>query len=312
MAKYNVSKKEAREQGIARVKIGGSSGGSSGGNNYSNLASMLGGMETQTNKYANFASDVAKLPYQLKDEFNKRRSPELDAKIRESEQKVMGGAIEGLNKYKDIQDPFERRALAEEYQGSLATTYGNLLDEKDRRQGKFAEYIDKWSGLFGAEAARQKTMLDFTERKWQNYVTLADKNESKRRWEIELAEKRKTSGSGTTSKLYSAVESIADEVYSGRYNREEANKVLVQRYGKEAENLIYDYVPNEYEGSPDYFANKKTTDEPTVAETKFEQSQDASRYSQILKDNGYKDKEIVAEFKRRGWASYLKEIGLTE
>jgi len=99
------------------------------------------------NKYASFAGDVAKLPYQLTDEYRKAQDPVLGQKINVAEQNVMGGAIQGLEKYKDISDPSTRRALAEGYQSGLSIDYTNLTDERTRSEEVYPTYKPKWTGL---------------------------------------------------------------------------------------------------------------------------------------------------------------------
>lgn len=103
-----------------------------------------------------YTADV--LPAALKEAYDQSRNTKLESEISKKRNDVMGGAIEGLNKYKDISDPFARRALAEKYQSGLSVGLDALVTEKERRQKSFTDYVNKWSGLFGAEAARKQAM----------------------------------------------------------------------------------------------------------------------------------------------------------
>lgn len=105
-----------------------------------------------------YAADV--LPTALMEAYKAAGDPKLDSAISKKRNQVMGGAIEGLNKYKDISDPFARRALAEKYQSGLSVGLDSLVTEKERRQKSMNDYINKWTGLFGAEAARKQSMAD--------------------------------------------------------------------------------------------------------------------------------------------------------
>lgn len=131
---------------------------------------------------------AAALPYQLRDDFNKNKNPALDKAIVEKQSEVIGGAITGLEKFQDIFNPFQRRALAEKFQGGLHTELDSLTSERDRRQGKFEEYITKWTGLYGAEAAREVSYAGLAETKYNRAKSMADTIENNRRYEAEQAE----------------------------------------------------------------------------------------------------------------------------
>ncbi len=151
---------------------------------------------------ANFKETVTKLPYQLKDEFRKAQDPKLDEAINKAQSDTFGAAIKGLNMYKDISDPFARRDLAETYQGIQEQGWKNLTDERTRRQGVYADYISKWTGLFGAEAAKKQDLFNNKMMIWEKEKGLADTEESKRRWEIENARAERGSGSKEDPKLF--------------------------------------------------------------------------------------------------------------
>jgi len=151
-------------------------------------------LEKEGADVANFKEAVTKLPYQLKDEFRKAQDPKLDEAINKAQSNTFGAAIKGLNMYKDISDPFARRDLAETYQGGVEMGWKNLTDERTRRQGVYADYITKWTGLFGAEAAKKQDLFNNKMSVWEKEKSLADSDESNRRWNIENARAERASG----------------------------------------------------------------------------------------------------------------------
>ena len=154
-----------------------------------------GDLEDEGNDVANFNASVEKLPYQLKDEFRQRQDPKLDEQINSLQSDTFGAAIKGLDMYQGISDPFARRNLAEMYQGGIEKQWKNAVDERTRRQGVFADYIEKWTGLFGAEAARKQQIFQNKQATWDREKNLADTEENNRRWEIENARAERSSGS---------------------------------------------------------------------------------------------------------------------
>lgn len=155
-----------------------------------------GDLEDEGNDVANFNASVEKLPYQLKDEFRQRQDPKLDQQINRLQSDTFGAAIKGLDMYQDISNPFNRRSLAEMYQGGIESQWKNAVDERTRRQGVFSDYIEKWTGLFGAEAARKQQIFQNKQSTWDREKNLADTEENNRRWEIENA-RAERSGSGS-------------------------------------------------------------------------------------------------------------------
>lgn len=159
------------------------------------------------NKYADFAGEVAKLPYQLTDEYRKAQDPALSASINKSEQNMFSAPITALETYKDISDPTTRRALAEKAAGTATVDYKNLTDERTRREGVYSDYVAKWTGLYGAEAAKEQAKVNSQVDSWNRDMNIAgqkqtqanrveDNAESRRRWDYEQAHK---GGSGATS-----------------------------------------------------------------------------------------------------------------
>lgn len=158
--------------------------------------------------------NAARLPYDLKDEFRKRQDPALDEAIRKAESDTFGAAIKGLDMYQNISNPFTRRRLAEQYQGGIEQGWKNLTDERTRRQGVYADYIEKWTGLFGAEAAKERDIFNNKLATFDRYNTLAQQEESKRRWEIENARAERGSGSGkdyTEQEIRSTINKLKNE-----------------------------------------------------------------------------------------------------
>lgn len=162
---------------------------------YSDLWKEAEDLEKEGENVANFNESVAKLPYTLKDEFRKAQDPALDKAINKAQSDTFGAAIKGLNMYQGISDPFARRDLAESYQGIVEQGWKNLTDERTRRQGVYADYITKWTGLFGAEAAKKQDLFNNKMTIWEKEKSLADTEESNRRWEIENARAERTAGS---------------------------------------------------------------------------------------------------------------------
>lgn len=140
---------------------------------FKGLNSQSEAITERSNAFADYTKNVSGLPTQLTEEFKKRSDPTFDAKISGAEQNVLGGAIEGLNKYQGVTNPFERRALAEKYQSGLSSTYTALTDEKTRRQNTLLEYVDKWTGLFGAEAKKEEIVLNTMKEELANKMQVA-------------------------------------------------------------------------------------------------------------------------------------------
>jgi len=161
---------------------------------YKDLWAEAADLESEGENVANFNESVAKLPYTLKDEFRKAQDPKLDEAINKAQSDTFGAAIKGLNMYQDISDPFARRDLAEQYQGGIEMGWKNLTDERTRRQGVYADYITKWTGLYGAEAAKKQDLFNNKISIWEKEKSLADTEENNRRWEIENARAERTSG----------------------------------------------------------------------------------------------------------------------
>jgi len=164
---------------------------------YSDLWKEAGNLESEGNDVASFKESVAKLPYQLKDEFRKAGDPKLDEQINRLQSDTFGAAIKGIDMYKDISDPFARRALAEKYQGGIEQTWKNSVDERTRRQGVYSDYIEKWTGLFGAEAAKRADQFNNKMSIWEKEKSLADTEENNRRWTIENARAERAAGAKT-------------------------------------------------------------------------------------------------------------------
>lgn len=208
---------------------------------YSDLWKEAADMEKEGADVANFNEAVAKLPYQLKDEFRKAQDPALDKAINKAQSDTFGAAIKGLNMYQDISNPFARRDLAETYQGIVEQGWKNLTDERTRRQGVYADYITKWTGLFGAEAAKKQDLFNNKMTIWEKEKSLADTEESKRRWEIEQSR-----SGGTASKAAQKSQFKKDAIATLEASRGEDGKADPNVY-KEIRNLAWDYDINKDE-----------------------------------------------------------------
>jgi hypothetical protein len=176
---------------------------------------------------ANFKETVTKLPYTLKESFREKQDPKLDEAINKAQSDTFGAAISGLNKYKEISDPFARRDLAEQYQGIVSQGYQNLTDERTRRQGVYSDYIDKWTGLFGAEAARKQDAFNNKMQTWNMEKNLADTEENNRRWEIENARAERNSGNANKKSTF-----LADAIAELNASKGEDGKVNPNIYSE--------------------------------------------------------------------------------
>lgn len=226
---------------------------------YSGLAGMAEKASNATKEANDYGYLASVLPSVLKEKFREAGDPKLDAAISTKTQQVMGGAIEGLNKYQDISNPFTRRALAEKYQGGLSIGLDSLTSERDRRQGKFEEYITKWSGLYGAEAARKQANASLAQGEFNTYKGMADTAENTRRYNIEQGQQAASRGKDSSSKYQSRLNSIEDDVRTGKYSRETAREKLRMEFPDKDPEVIYKVVEDNYEKTPyssKYFSPK--------------------------------------------------------
>ncbi len=197
---------------------------------YSDLWKRASELEKEGERVAGFESDVAKLPYELKEEFRKRQDPVLTKAINKAQQKALGGAIEGLDMYQDISNPFTRRNLAEMYQGGLSEDWQNLVGEKERREGVYSDYITKWTGLYGAEAAKERDLFQNQLSAWDREKNLADTEESIRQWNVEQSQR----GSSDNNRL----EFLGDAIAQLEASKGQDGKFNPELY-KEIRNLAY-------------------------------------------------------------------------
>lgn len=186
---------------------------------YTELLKSAGALKSDADDLSNFSANVSKLPYDLKDEFRKRQDPKLDEAINKAKSRTFGAAIEGLEKYQDISNPFARRNLAEKYQGGIEQGYSNLVDEKTRREGVYADYVSKWSGLYGVEASRRQNNFNNKVTLWNQEKTLADSAYSR-------ADKEKKS-TLSNSELIKEISNLKTQ--GGTW--QDINDYLVDQYG---------------------------------------------------------------------------------
>jgi hypothetical protein len=221
-------------------------------NPYAGLTKMASKVDKAEKEAADYGYAASVLPIKLREAFDKNRDPELDKAIITKQQEVLGGAITGLEKYRDISDPFTRRALAEKYQSGLTVGLDSLTSERDRRQGKFEDYITKWSGLYGAEAARKQQVATSAASGLSRYKTLADTAENQRRYNIAEAEKKRGSGTSASNKQTARLKEIEEDVRMGKYSRETAAFKIKQEFPGQDPNSIYKLVEDGYEKNPYY------------------------------------------------------------
>ncbi len=199
-ARGGLSKREwALQQGNTAGSSGSYTTKTSGGyNGFGNgpLVNMANNITGATNQYLNFQAQVDRLPFDLKDYFRKNRSKELDEKINKAETDYGNAGFEGLSKYANVTDPIARRALAEQYQGLRGNDYKNLLSEKDRRQGKYMDYIEKYTGLYSAEASRQQGLLKNMRDNWSMMNTLSQQQNDEKwkqmEWDNKISQQNKS------------------------------------------------------------------------------------------------------------------------
>lgn len=263
---------------------------------YSDLWNMAGDLEKQGKSVVDFESKVAKLPYELKDEFRKRQDPELDKAINKAQSDTFGAAIKGLDMYQGISNPFTRRNLAEQYQGGIEQGWKNLTDERTRRQGVYADYIEKWTGLYGAEAARQRDIYNNKLTTFNTYKSLADADEDKRRWEIENARAAARSG-GSGSKDWTDQE-IRAFVFAHKEDMswEDQKNYLGEQGVDVTQGGTFDIVANTAWGTGNYplrpTAQKELSPSEKLSELKYKEAISVGTGS---KDNPYKsEKEAQA------------------
>lgn len=275
---------------------------------YAGVSALADAADKAEREAADSAYVASALPYALKDAFRKTADPELDKAIVTKQNEVLGGAIEGLSKYEGIANPFQRRALAEKYQSGLSIGLNSLTSERDRRQGKFDEYITKWSGLYGAEAARKQAAATSAGNALSRGMSIADKVESQRRYEIDLAEKKTAKGTSNASKYTARLDEVEGLVRTGKISREEAKARLIQEFPDANPNDIYfdpttgkGRIADNYERTPystPYFTPKSEGNEPTVNERKQEARQ---ALVAKLRKMGYDDEEIQNELDIQGY-----------
>lgn len=208
---------------------------------YKDLWAEAATLDKEGKSVAEANANAAKLPYTLKDEFRKAQDPALDKAINKAQSDTFGAAIKGLNMYQDISNPFARRDLAETYQGIQEQGWKNLTDERTRRQGVYADYITKWTGLFGAEAAKKQDLFNNKLSVWEKEKSLADTEESARRWNIEQSQK-----GGSGSKAAQKSQFKKDAIATLEASRGEDGKADPRVY-QEIRNLAWDYEINKDE-----------------------------------------------------------------
>lgn len=236
---------------------------------YSDLWAKAAELEKEGSSVSKFQESVAKLPFELKDAFRKKQDPELDKAINKAQADTYSAPFKALEKYQNIENPFTRRALAEEYAGTFQQGWQNLLDEKTRREGVYSDYIDKWTGLFGAEAARRQNEFENKKSMWSMEKSLVDAEESK-----------KKGSAGDDKKLFYqyAQNELANSVgEDGKYDprvydriRNEAKKYGIDKSSFDSE---YSYGLGEHEYKGLGITTKELSPTQQIAEMKLEDMQ---------------------------------------
>jgi hypothetical protein len=248
--------------------------------NLNSMNSVLAGKE-----YA-----AAALPYEMADEFKKRQDPALNEKISKSEQAMLGGYTAGLYKFQDISNPFQRRSLAQQYKGNLSMTYDALTSEKDRRTGKYLDYIEKYTGLFSADIARERAMIN----SYQEQI-----GQAKEMWRTDVEDRRYEESKAKAKEDDRSLYSIAQELKEKGINWGDAASELGKKYdltpGSEMSQAL-DYV---YGGAEYYnkLYNKPEEEQPTQWETEREDQSYINSIIDQARSAGKKDKEIKEKLK---------------
>ena len=307
---------------------------------YKGLKGQSEDITSRGKSYAGYTGEVSALPYQLKEEFRQRRDPAFDKRVRESEQQVLGGAIEGLNKYQDIQNPFNRRALAEKYQSGMSTSLQGLYDERERRQGTILDYIDKWTGLFGAEAKKEELTLNAMKEGWQRDSGMAaqeygatstglQQEESRDRWNQEFqlnkdkfafskAQAGRSSSLAASKKIDQTYLQKAQEALE---NSKEMTKdenyhsdVFRQAWQDAPNSATRDALQNMSFGGVDDkgkqtfgFYKGNASNEPAQWEVEAKEIKDVGIIMQELRARGNSEKEIKARMIKDGYGKILEE-----
>lgn len=320
MAQYNLSKKEAKAQGVARVKVGGSSGSSSSSGGF-NLRDMAGSIGSATNKYWDFSGQVQALPHNLRDAFRKNRSPELDNQINQAETTYGNAGFEGLSKYENVTDPIARRALAEKYQGMRGTDYKNLLSEKDRREGKYSDYIEKWTGLYSAEASRQQGILQGMKDQWQMENTLSQQENTEKwrqkEWDNKMSQQAKAGIKSSKNISDREMNMKIAEMKSQGKNWEEIVNTLNSNYGiSTATAGTLDRAMHDSFGVPypdDWTKEGFTSNKMSTSDLKYQQQEqenaEVDNYVTSLRNMGYSMEQIRQLLQDNGLGNQLSRYG---
>lgn len=238
-----------------------------------------------TSKYADALAKVETAPQEITEAYRtSKANKNIDEAINKSEQQMLGGFTAGIDKYSNVSNPFKRLALATKYKGTLAVEYNNLVDERTRRAGVLSEYIDKWRGLYGAEAARQKVNIDAMESQFSRDLTLKKSQES---------------GSGSGNKKLSNEELVktVNQLKNANASWEDINAYLVEEYGVDT--------------SEDSFADmqlRKAFGENTLTRSERDKQAKIDEENRIIEEMKQKDqaketKETNGFFSKNRWSN---------
>ena len=246
-----------------------------------------------SSKYADVLGKIETAPQEITEAYRKSKANKnIDEAINKSEQQMLGGFTAGVDKYSNVSNPFKRLALATKYKGTLAVEYNNLVDERTRRAGVLSEYIDKWRGLYGAEAARQKVQIDSMESKFQRDLTLKKAQES-------------GSGSGNGNKKMSNEELIktVNQLKGAGASWQDINDYLVEEYGVDTQQ--------------DSFADmqiRKAFGEDTLTRSEKSKQAKEDEENRIIEEMKQKDqaKENNGFFSKNRWSNAFNVLMKTK
>jgi hypothetical protein len=194
---------------------------------YAAAESLLSEIKKERQNLASETQLAAELPGQLSAAFREAADPKLEQAIAAANERTMGGAIEGLDKFQHILNPFKRRSLAEQYQGSLSLTAQSLTDEQARRQGVMADYVQRYGDTYGARAKASQIRLQGLQQEFGMQMQIGGRYEAAAERARARQEKAEKFDTLSDEEITSHVRQLKD---AGK-NEQEISEYLADRYG---------------------------------------------------------------------------------
>lgn len=234
MAKYNVSKNEAKKLGIERVLVGGGGGSSGGGSSSSSLKKLnkqYEGLQSDYLKTMQPTTEELGYEKQLSDLITSRELGIANVKQEPMPQQFVTGQSKGITEMTALKSmPLETQLaqLQKKRQISSDTLKTSLDFLREQISGEKADESARYEReMMENELAEKARQFDITE------------------------SRRGSSGKSDADKITGDFEkearSLADQVLKGKMNRETAKSRLRALFPDFDENVIYDLVPDFYE-----------------------------------------------------------------